>query len=143
MENLKELSDAQLNSLYESLKEELVAVKLEVERRNPRSEVQYAHSCKDSAKYHQGKYKHWAKLVKHVDTTKTNGYAWEGDFLSIWKTHYVPEGSVVIEVCGEKMTALSAENGEMVTIGSASTLDQTDLIRQMAEIVNTYRRDEN
>ena len=50
---------------------------------------------------------------------------------------------MVIEVCGEKMTALSAENGEMVTIGSASTLDQTDLIRQMAEIVNTYRRDEN
>lgn len=62
--------------------------------------VVYEHDCSDSAKYHQGKYKHWCKLLNSVDTSKTTGYSFVGDFLRFPGENMVPVGSVIVEVCG-------------------------------------------
>ena len=39
--------------------------------------------CKGSARHHLSKYKHWSKLIISVDTNKTNGFAFGGEFLDV------------------------------------------------------------
>ena len=62
--------------------------------------VTYKHSCADSAKYHQQKYKHWAKKITSVDTTKSTGYAFKGEWLPKTSEVQVPVGSIIIEFRG-------------------------------------------
>jgi len=62
--------------------------------------VVYEHNCMDSARYHLRKYKHWAKLITGVDTTKTNGFAFQGEWLQVTSQNLVPNGSLVVEFCG-------------------------------------------
>jgi len=62
--------------------------------------VTYKHECANSASYHQRKYKHWAKKLTKVDTTKTTGYAFEGEWLSATSQVSVPVGAIVVEYRG-------------------------------------------
>lgn len=94
--NLKEMTIEALENLRKEIMDELKS-------RTPEL-VLYAHDCKKSAKYHLDKYKHWAKLVTSIDTTKTNGYAFVGDFLSVYNEHKLPIGSIVAEVCDTSIT---------------------------------------
>lgn len=71
----------------------------EIKTRCSSNLVVYTHGCKDAAKHHLGKYKHWAKLITAVDTSKTNGYAFIGNFLQVTAEHKVPVGSVIVDVC--------------------------------------------
>jgi len=95
------MTTAEIQDLVEAGKKEL-------DSRNPeevRELILYTHGCKRSAHYHLGKYKHWAKVVKQVDMTKANGYAFIGEFLGVGQEHKLPGNSIVIEVCDHKITA--------------------------------------
>ena len=47
------------------------------------------------------KYKHWCKHVTRVDRSKTDGYAFIGEFLNPANEHAIAQGAVVVEVCGK------------------------------------------
>lgn len=96
----------------------------------------YTHDCKGSAKYHLGKHKHWAKLVKAIDKSKTNGYAFIGDFLSVRAEHRVPKNSIVVEVCGTTLTAYRITGDhEKAKISSAGTRSLSNLISELFDLV--------
>lgn len=98
------------------------------------TKVLYEHDCKGSARYHMNKYKHWAKLVTGVDTSKTNGYAFEGEFLSVYNEHKLETGSLVVECCGGEITLYrvtgDSEKEELDTAGRKS---MSGLIAKAAE----------
>lgn len=84
----------------------------------------YTHGCKDASKYHLNKYKHWAKLISGVNASKTNGYAFQGDFLSVTREHKLPVGSVVVEVCDTAAFAcrLTAVGVQVIAKGSTKSM---------------------
>ena len=88
----------------------------EIKARNSSALVLYTHGCKGAASYHLGKYKHWAKLVTSVDTTKTNGYAFAGEFLAVTAEHKVPLGSVIVEVCGKDIDGYVYESDGSIKV---------------------------
>lgn len=55
--------------------------------------------CGNTAKYHSKKYKHWCKRVTSIDITKSNGYAFEGDFLPWGKQTMAGVGDCFLEHC--------------------------------------------
>ena len=63
--------------------------------------VGYKHDCHGCAQYHMNKYKHWCKHVTRVDRSKTDGYAFIGEFLNPANEHAIAQGAVVVEVCGK------------------------------------------
>lgn len=125
MLELKNMSLEELKSLESQVKAEIA------DRQQPELVV-YSHGCKKSARYHLGKYKHWAKLVKSVDTTKTNGYAFAGDFLKVEAEHKVPVGSIIIEVCGSTITAYEMTKGGKVKIDHSDTRSMSNFIDKIA-----------
>lgn len=130
MINLKKLTIEQLNEL----KAQIVA---EIEsRQQNKTLVIYTHDCKNSAKYHKGKYKHWTKLVKAVDTTKTNGYAFIGEFLNINYEHKIPANSIVVEVCDKDIIAYRATENGKGKITEAKTNSMSGLIETIANEIN-------
>ncbi len=46
--------------------------------------------------YGDRRFKQWAKWVTAVDLSKTNGYAFEGEFLSLNRKHRLPVGAVIL-----------------------------------------------
>ena len=126
--NLQSLTVEELNTLS-------LAIRNEIAARTPVStpRVLWTHQCQNSSKHHLGKYKHWAKLITGVDATKTNGYAWQGEFLNVVAEHMVPVGSYVAEVCGTDIYVSHIQEGEAVQIGTASTRSQHALIATVAE----------
>lgn len=105
--DVKELSLEDLKSLYAEINVEIKS------RENLAVPVLfcYTHECHDASSHHLSKYKHWAKLVKDVDITKINGYAFIGDFLCVTQEHMIPEGSVIVEVCGTDFRSYKIVNG--------------------------------
>lgn len=126
--NLKTLSDEELRNLIAEAQREL-------DRRQPKDLVVYTHDCYGSAAHHLNKYKHWAKIVRDVDTTKTNGYAWVGDFLQVIAQHKIPANSIVVEVCGNTITAYRVTTEGKQKINAASTNGQAALIEQVAGLL--------
>lgn len=125
--NLKEMTIEELQAL-------LVEVRREIESRQEKPElVIYTHDCKNSARHHRNKYKHWAKLVTGIDTSKTSGYAWQGEFLSVHAEHKVPIGSVIVEVCDNTITAYEMTADGKSKIDSARTNSQSALIDLIAK----------
>jgi len=127
MENLQTMSMEELNRLKMTISEEIA-------NRQKNQLVLYTHSCKGSASYHLRKYAHWAKVVTGVDTTQTNGYAFQGDFLKIEAEHKLPAGSVIVEVCDNSISAyrLSPE-GEKIKIAKG----KRDSMSSFIDIVAT------
>jgi len=124
MINLKQLN-------LEQLKELKTSITNEIELREPKKEfVLCTHECKNSANYHQNKYKHWLKIITSVDNTKTNSYAFNGEFLSINIEHKLPENTIIAEFCGsgnivEIYHIKSKDNIEKIFSCSARSMSNT------------------
>lgn len=95
----------------------------------------YSHDCQDRANYHMGKYKHWAKLVKSVDTTKSDGYAFTGDFLPVDRESRVLVGTVVVERCHNTVTAYRVDKDGKHQINQCDARKMTRLILEVAEVL--------
>lgn len=98
--------------------------------------VVYEHDCMGAASYHLGKYKHWAKLITGVDTTKTNGFAFQGEWLQVTSQNLVPNGSLVVEFCGYdgkefKLYRVSENGKEEIAVAERGKL--IEFIRIAAE----------
>jgi hypothetical protein len=126
--NYKELTDIQLKELIEAAKREL-------DSRKKTELALYTHDCKNAARHHLGKYKHWSKLVTSVDTSKTNGYAFGGDFLTVTAEHKIPVGSVVVEVCGGTIEAYIMKPEGKEHQFKAPTSSMSNFIEKVAELV--------
>jgi|LSQX01.2.fsa_nt_gb hypothetical protein len=110
----------------------------EEEINSRRAEVIYRHNCWDYSKYHLRKYKHWAKVVHAVDTSRTNGYAWQGSWLRIDSDNLVPQDSLVVEFCGDENRVRvyrAIADGQKELIGQAKTNQQVELIRKVADLL--------
>jgi hypothetical protein len=126
--NLKNLSIQELKDLSTQIKEE-------INSRESQKLVVYTHNCKDSANYHKRKYKHWSKLVKVVDTTKTNGYAFIGDFLNIDYEHKVKVGSIIVEVCSSTIKAYKTNENGFELIAEAGTNSMSEFIDKISLLI--------
>jgi len=113
----KEMSLEELEALRTAISEEIA-------RRKQGKMVLYTHDCKDAAKHHLMKYKHWAK---------TNGYAFGGEFLKVTDEHMVPEGSVIVEVCGDDIVAYRMTSDGAEAISKAKTNAMSSLIQEVAK----------
>jgi len=119
----------------EALRTLLAQVQTEIAAREtaPIPKQLWTHPCQDASRHHLGKYKHWAKLLTGVDTTKTNGYAWEGRFLSVGAEHLLPAGSIVVYACGENLSAEAIRrDADPQPLGSATVHSQYGLITAIA-----------
>jgi len=123
--NFKEMSTEELKKLIEGARKELESRAAEL--------VLYAHDCKGDSRYHLSKYKHWAKKVSSVDVTKTNGYAFIGQFLDVRSEHKLPVGSVVVEVCGDNVRAYKLTKDGKKRFAEANRKSMSDLIAKVAE----------
>lgn len=134
---MEELSMANVdlkNMSIEDLKNLAVQIQLEIESRKPITElVLYTHDCKDSANYHKNKYKHWSKLIKSVDTSKTNGYAFIGEFLNINYEHKIPVNSIIVEVCDTKIKAYKITASGKELIDESKVTSMSNLIQNVAD----------
>lgn len=121
----------------EELKQLQIDLAAEITQRTAKEKplALYTHDCKGRAKHHLGKYKHWAKLVTAIDTTKTNGYAFKGDWLEVRNEHKIPVGSIVVEVCGTCLTAYRITADEKEEIESANTKSLSGLIERLADLI--------
>jgi hypothetical protein len=127
--NLKEMSLNELEALRKAISEEIAS-------RQKTELVLYTHGCQKSASYHLRKYKHWAKLVTGVDTSKTNGYAFQGDFLKVEAEHKLPVGSIVVEVCDADIFAYRLTPNGKEEIARAKTKSMSALIEKVAKVAS-------
>jgi len=129
-EILKNMSIEELKNLNESINSELKSRKPSEAKL-----IVYTHDCKNSTNHHKTKYKHWAKVIKSVDTTKTNGYAFVGDFLNIDFEHKLPAGSIVVEVCDKTITAYQITISGQTQIDTSKTNSMSRFIEKIAELL--------
>ena len=97
------------------------------------AKVVYEHECKGSARHHLMKYKHWAKLITSVDTNKTNGFAFGGEFLDVNSEHKIDVGSLVVEACGDTITLLRIDEDGKAELAVAQKNKMSGLIEKAAE----------
>ena len=97
--------------------------------------VLYTHNCFDASNYHINKYKHWSKLITSVNTTKTNGYAFSGDFLSVTKEHKLPVDSIIVEVCSGDIYAYKLTSEGKQEILKGNTKIMSGFIEKVDKIV--------
>lgn len=116
-ESLANLTTKELEALQTALNKEMA------KRKNKVASVCYEHDCKDCSKYHRNKYKHWAKLVNAVNITKSNGYAFVGDFLHVDSQAVVPSDSIVVERCKDRLRCyrITGKGKELVCEGDISS----------------------
>ena len=91
--DLQTMSIEELEELSKKINDEIRL------RKAKESGVLFTPRCKGSANHHMRKYKHWTKILTGIDDTKTNGYAFLGDFISSSKEHLLPIGTILIDVC--------------------------------------------
>jgi hypothetical protein len=125
--DLKSLTNDQLKALIAEAQAELASRTQEL--------IAYKHDCFARSGNHLSRYKHWAKLVKSVDTSKATGYAWIGEFLPIDRESMIPAGSVVVEVCGDVLTVYRVSAAGKETLGSAPTFAPSKVIAEIAKIL--------
>lgn len=97
------------------------------------TKVVYEHECKGSARHHLMKYKHWAKLITSVDTNKTNGFAFGGEFLNVNSEHKIDVGSLVVEACGDTITLFRIDEDGKAELAVAQKNKMSGLIEKAAE----------
>lgn len=107
--------------------------------------VVYEHDCMSAARYHLNKYKHWAKVLSDVDVTKSNGFAFIGEWLQVTSQNQVIEGSLVVEYCGYdgnrefKLYRVTQFGKQEIATASRQTL--VDFIRIAAEELNAQKEE--
>jgi len=126
MVDFKSMSTEELERLIEEARKELAS-------RRENKLVLYTHHCKNESRYHLSKYKHWAKRIIGVDITKTNGYAFQGDFLNVREEHKLPVGSIVVEVCGDDITAYELTESGKKEFATAKRRSMSALIEAVAK----------
>lgn len=126
--NFSELTNEELQKIIDSAKNEL-------DSRIEKKYTIYTHDCKGSAKHHLGKYKHYAKLLTGIDTTKTNGYAYIGDFLFVTAEHRVPINSIIIECCGYNIIAYRITENGKEKIDEATLNTQSAMIERLSKLI--------
>lgn len=125
------LSVEELKNLQFEIAEELKKREVDAPK------VIYLHDCASATDYHLGKYRHYAKLLTGVDTSKTNGFAFKGDFIGVSDEHLIPSGSVVVERCDDTVIAYRVTGDrQKEKIAGCSAFRMIDFIRKLAEIVN-------
>jgi len=108
--------------------------------------VVYEHECMKAASYHLNKYKHWAKLLTGVDVTKSNGFAFIGEWLQVTSQNQVIEGSLVVEYCGYdgsrefKLYRVTQSGKQEVAAASRQTI--VEFIRKAAEELKKVQKSE-
>lgn len=128
---LVNLSVEELKTLQFEIAEELK------KREADAPKVIYMHDCASASDYHLGKYRHYAKLVRRIDTTQKNGYAFIGDFLGVSDEHLIPAGSIVVERCDDTVIAYRVTGDrQKEKIAGCSAFRMIDFIRKLAEVVN-------
>lgn len=96
----------------------------------------YTHDCMGSSSYHFVKYKHYAKLIKSIDDSKDNGYAFVGDFLPVNQETLIPDCSYVVEACSEKLQLYLIKNDEKELLLTGIKKSMVSFIREAKEITN-------
>ena len=96
MIELNKYSSEELIKLKEEITNELL-------KRNPQKKVLYKFDCSNSSDYHHNKYRHWGRIIKTIDETKTNGYAFIGEKIELRKESLVPINSFIVECCGDDL----------------------------------------
>ena len=105
MENIAKKEIAEIENVLKTMsmddiKQYVDLLNAEMEARKAlHPKVGYKHDCHGCAQYHMNKYKHWCKHVTRVDRSKTDGYAFIGEFLNPANEHAIAQGAVVVEVC--------------------------------------------
>jgi hypothetical protein len=128
---LKSLSIDELQALKADVEAE-IAARMGTEKKM----VPYSHDCANAAKHHLGKYKHWAKLVSAVDTSKSDGYAFSGEFLVVERQHRVPDGAIVVERCDNSILVYRVTDAGKEQIAQSSARAMVSLIDSAAQALN-------
>lgn len=90
----------------------------------------YTHDCD----YHIRKYKHFAKKITAIDSNKTNGFAFLGEFLDVNKENLVSQGSYIVEVCSSSIKLYRAFNDSKELLLKGSSSGYVSFIRKAKEI---------
>lgn len=111
----------------EQLKDLKDKVQVEISKREGKDAIKYiyTHDCYDRSTYHQGKYKHYVKTIRSIDDTKSNGYAFIGDFLKVDKENLVVADSYVVECCSGTLKLyliIGNQEKELVLEGTQRTI---------------------
>lgn len=88
----------------EELKEAKKLIEKQLLEKSENEKVIYTHNCYNASNNHFRKYKHWCKLIEDIDSNKTNGFAFIGDFLFTDKENLVNKNSFVVEVCANDLS---------------------------------------
>ena len=100
-------------------------------------EVIYTHECHDQSNYHLKKSKHWAKLVKSIDKTKTDMFAFEGEWLSATEENIVHVGDIILEFKGCKDRCYSLirvlKGGELEYLAIGTMKKKVSFIKECYE----------
>jgi len=133
------MTNLNISNLSNMATDELLKLKAAIEEELQRRSYQqvdelvvYQHDCHGSAGYHLNKYKHWSKLIKAIDQSKTNGFAFVGDFLPVDRQAKVRAGSVVVEACGDKICAYRITKEGKKLIAEGRTKEMVILIDKVA-----------
>lgn len=129
--NLKNYSKEELQDIKDLIDEELKRFKVKTST--------YLHPCYNTSFYHKQEYKHWCKLIKEIDKSKTNGYAFVGDFIRFYEEVKIPVGSYIVEY-----SACTPNCYSLVYVGEKGTktllvsnqLNLGDFIRESYKIFN-------
>jgi len=110
----------------------------------------------DLGRPHKAKRTVWAKVLERVDTTKENGFAFEGRFLRVtgdpaWIDDKVHVGAFIVATfasgstkhpsTGIALVRVTAEKIEQLYVGSFDT--KSDRIRAIKEIAEIFEREKN
>ncbi|HQL66790.1 MAG TPA: hypothetical protein PK151_04505 [Caldisericia bacterium] len=119
----------------EELQNIILEIQKEIASRTFFKKVIYEHPCKGSARHHLNKYKHWAKKLTSLDMSKTNGYAFGGDFLKIDSQNLLEINSLVIEFAGCSGSSFRLEkiinDGKSETLATGNHSNFIDFLREV------------
>ena len=100
----KQLEEIILSLNQEELKETKKLIEKQLAEKTKKEKVIYTHNCYNASNNHFRKYKHWCKLIEDIDSSKTNGFAFIGEFLFTDKENLVDKNSYVVEVCANDLS---------------------------------------
>lgn len=90
MIDLKTLTTEELKELNNQINKEL-------NLRNIIDKIIYKTDNYNDSNYHVKSGHCWAKVISNIDTNKTNGYAFIGEFLKVKEENFLPINSIIIE----------------------------------------------
>ena len=132
--DLKEMSTEALKEMLENLKAEL---ETREEKTEEKENITYCTDDYDlQSNRHFAKYNHWAKILKNIDDSKTNGYAFEGEFIPYKQENLVKKGSIVLEHDEKGFTAYRAVNeNEKEILMNATRTNLVTFIKELKKII--------